>query len=176
MSFIDNKYFKDDIILPEEKYDEPIQSFIERYEPEILKKLFGYELYKLISADEVVDQRLIDLIDGAEYTVNDHTYKWIGLKNDENISLIAYYIYYWVRRNKISETTSFSEVENAHENAVNVGASMKIQNAWRRLQQLYGSVKYPDDYESCYAYMKQREEDYPEWIFTELGSVNAFDL
>jgi hypothetical protein len=176
MSFIDKSYFIGDIYIPEDKYSTPIQTGIERYEPEILKSLLGYELYKLVIAESPTQDRIIKLINGDEFTVYDKTYEWIGLKNDKKISLIAYYVYYYLRRENITESTQFAEVQSMHENANPASPAMKIQLAWQNLKRYYGSANSTDNYESAYAYMKSREDDYPEWIFTELGSVNAFDL
>ena len=176
MSFIDKSYFTGDIFLPEDKYSTPVQTSIEKYEPEILKSLLGYELYKLVIAANPTEDRITKLIDGDEFEVYDQTYQWIGLKNDRKISLIAYYVYYYTRRENITESTYFAEVQSAHENANHASPAMKIQLAWQMLLKYYGSASDVDNYESAYAYMQNRIDDYPEWKFTELGSVNAFDL
>ena len=49
MSLIDQTYFNGTIAIPTSKY-EPIQGLIDRYEPQLIIDLFGYELAKLVKA------------------------------------------------------------------------------------------------------------------------------
>lgn len=175
MSLIDKSYFRLNINVPDDKYN-PLQDLINHYEPEILKKLLGLELYKLVIDENNNEQRIVNIRDGVEYEVDDVLYEWIGLVNDDKISLIAYYVYYWHLRLNLSETSTTGEIQVFPENANIANASLKIMDAWQRLSELYGSELQPENYKSLYAYLKEYEDDYPEWQFEELGSVNAMDL
>ena len=94
MSLIDATYFKNDINLPSETYGN-LSGFIAKFEKELLIRLFGYGLYKLINAynAETSPQRIKDIVVGKEFTDGDYTYKWNGLVNAEKVSIIAYYVY-----------------------------------------------------------------------------------
>lgn len=175
MSLIDSTYFKIEINAPDDIYSN-IQDYIDRYEPEILRSLLGYELYELVIAENPTEQRILDLRDGVEYSVNGIQYKWNGFKNEEKISLIAYYVAYWYMRLNISETSTVSELQVNPENANIANPSLKVQMIWMLLSELYGSNIHPEKYESAYGFLNYHSEDYPEWNFSELGSVNAFDL
>lgn len=175
MSLIDGSYFNLDINTPDNEYQN-IQEFIDRYEPEILKQLLGLELYRLVIAENPSEQRILDLRDGKDYVVDDVTYRWNGLINDEKISIISYYVFYWYVRINLSETSSIGQVQVMSENANIANPSLKIQSAWINLEQLYGSAYYPTNYESAYGFLNENKDIYPEWEFQEIGSVNAFDL
>lgn len=56
--------------------------FIEKYEQEFLQDLFGYPLYKALInglSQVSVEQRWLDILEGAEFQYNARTRKWKGL-------------------------------------------------------------------------------------------------
>jgi len=173
MSLIDSTYFVKDINLPTGSAYTDIDSYITRYEKEILIKLLGYELWKLVDAYDPTtsDQRIKDLVEGKEWTYNDTLIKWNGFKNDDKVSLIAYYVYYWYVRNRNVnfQTTGTQKAKN--ENSVMASPVLSLTQAWTRLENLY---QY--DPESAYFFLNENSDDYPEWDFTLLKSVNGFDL
>lgn len=175
MTLIDSSYFTIDTNAPDNKYVQ-VQSYIDRYEPEILKKLLGLELFRLVMDETTIEQRIIDLRDGVDYDVDGVLHHWNGLKNEDEISLIAYYVYYWYLRLSITDTTTQGEVQVNPENANIANMSLKIQGVWISLEDLYGSECRPDNYESAFGYLNYFKELYPEWHFEEIGSINAFDL
>lgn len=175
MSLIDGSYFNLDINTPDNEYQN-IQEFIDRYEPEILKQLLGLELYRLVIEETPTEQRILDLRDGVDYDVDGVTYHWNGLINDDQISLIAYYVYYYYVRFNMSENSTIGQVKVKPENGSVANPSLTVQDAWTRLEQLYGSAYYPTAYESAYGFLNYFKDIFPEWIFQEIGSVNAFDL
>lgn len=89
MSFIDASYFVGELEIPnsgETSVNERILWFIQKYEPQFLQKLFGYQLYKAfvaglnVVAPIMPDIRWINLLYGAEYTdVFGYLQKWRGL-------------------------------------------------------------------------------------------------
>jgi len=178
MSLIDSTYFVYDINLPAGTYSE-LANVIARYEPEILKRLLGYELYKDMVANPS-DARWVAFISGVEYTVDydgrDQIIKWNGLINNDKISLIAYYVYYWYLRNQASITNNVGEIKPSQENSFNAESVAKAMNAYTRLIDLYGCAGQSELIPSAYNFLNENEDTYPEWVFKSLGKVNSHDL
>jgi hypothetical protein len=169
MSLIDSTYFQLEINIPDSDYND-LSAYITRYEKEILIKLLGYELWKLVDAydSSTSPQRIKDIVEGKEYELSDgELIKWNGLKNSDKISLIAYYVYYWYLRNNATSLQGIGVVKQKGENSNIANMNMKISAAWNRLQELYYSA---------YEFLSENESDYEEWEFSNLGSVNNWDL
>lgn len=177
MSLIDKTYFTAEINIPDSDYNN-LTALITRYEKEILMKLLGYELWSLVDAYDVSTspQRIKDLVEGKEYTVGDYTIKWNGLKNTDKISLIAYYVFYWYLRNITTQTTTLGETGAKVENASMSSPVQRLSGAWHRLLTLYGFSNQDSLIPSAYNFLSEHESDYTEWVFTDIGSVNSFDL
>jgi hypothetical protein len=89
MSFIDASYFIGELTIPNSdslSVAERITWFINKYEPEFLRKLMGYPLYKAFVAGMNVvlpatpAQRFLDILYGKEYTdFQGYVQKWNGL-------------------------------------------------------------------------------------------------
>jgi hypothetical protein len=178
-NLIDKTYFVYEVELPGGQYSE-VLNYITRYEKEILQKLLGYELWKEVSTSVATSGHIYDLINGKEYTISlngrDQLLKWNGLKNTDKISLIAYYVYYMYQEAKSSITTPSGPVVTKNENSVRANLSEKITDIWSRLRELYGYEGQDEVEPSAYNFLHENEADYPEWIFTDIGHVNAFDL
>lgn len=168
MSLIDETYFILDINLPAGQYND-IDAYIERFEPKILERAFGYSLAKDIQAydPDEASPALVALVEGAEFVVNDVTYKWRGLINDGKVSLIAYYVYYWQRRSTVTTTTAQGEMARNAENMAAAEYGIKIMAAWDSMLR---------EIDSVYAFIQANEADYPTFRGEVFGSVNAFDL
>lgn len=182
MSLIDNTYFTAEINLPSEKYGQ-LTAFISRCEKEILVKLFGYTLYKLIAAyDKATSpQRIKDIVEGKEFELDGKTYNWNGLINSDKISILAFYVYYHYQRYKLSTTSTTGEVKDKHENSESIELSNKIAMAWHRMVVLIGdyhhsSYNLSEYFNSLHYFMEANYAAYPEWEYTEIGEVNSFDL
>jgi hypothetical protein len=82
---IDQTYFKGDLMiagLTKAEVSERLNLFIEKYEQEFLQDLFGYPLYKALIdglSQVSVEQRWMDILEGAEFQYNSRTRKWKGL-------------------------------------------------------------------------------------------------
>lgn len=179
MSLIDSSYFINDILIPTNTYTAvDLGTEITKYEREILIKLLGYELYKLVAAYENPgsDQRIIDLVEGKEYDLSGQTLKWNGLVNTETVSLIAYYVYFNYMRNRATITTGNGEGKLMYENAEAVNYNGKIVQAWNRLEELFGYPGQNIFYESAYNFLTFYQATYPEWIFSPIGNINIFGL
>jgi len=177
MSLIDKTYFVHDINIPDDDY-EALAPIITRYEKEILISLFGYALWKLINAynSGTSPQRIKDIVEGKEYTVSGETIKWNGLQNTDKISLIAYYVFYWYLRNETTRTSTLGEVGSKNENAIPASPAQRLSGAWHRLRELYGFASQDSLIASAYNFMTEHESNYDEWVFTDIGTVNSFDV
>src|ERR1035437_922329 len=131
-AIINASFFVRNINIPnpgDVKVLEKINSFIGKYEPECMKSILGYSLYKLFLNE--TSQRMIDILSGAEY--NDscgELQKWEGLVHDTDISLIANYIYYFIQESSATQTTGVSTSISKPETGTNVSPADKMINAW----------------------------------------------
>lgn len=181
MSLIDSTYFVGDIQLDVGEYS-TLSSFITVYEKQFLIKAFGYELYKEIAAydSETSDQRIKDLVEGKEYTIDwngrSQLIKYNGLINTDLISPIAYYVYYHFVRGQASINVTTGQIKPNNENASNADLSMQVQGSWNRLLELTGYEGQNLNIPSIYNFINENITEYPEWDFTDFGFVNAFDL
>jgi hypothetical protein len=170
MSLIDKTYFRLDINIDDSSNYSDLQLYIDRFEPVILKKVFGYELAKQIAAydSEASIDPIKSLVEGAEYTDEDgYLQKWDGLVNLDKRSLIAYYVYYKYRRATATYTTKAGEKRAATENAIDAETGQKIMAAWKYVE---NQIQVVTDYIATIPELSV--------IFrpSEIGSVNAFDL
>ena len=177
MSIIDSAYFKQDINLPVSRENADIGNVITLYEPRILEEVLGYKLYTLIKDNEDVDGIYYDLINGKIYTVDqENDVKWNGLKNTEEISLIAYYVYFNWQKNHASSTSNVGEVANEVELSDRVSPAQKMGSAWTKMRQLVGYAGQDTLKPSLYNFLRKHESDYPEWKFNDVGRVNMFGI
>lgn len=177
MSLIDTTYFVRDVFLPVGTYSD-LTASIARYERDILLQLLGYDLYKLVAAyaNPGSDQRIIDIVEGKEYTLGQYTVKWNGLANAEKVSLLAYYVYIQYVKDHAIDFQNVGAVAANVENGVNVGPSGLIQRASLNLRELAG---YPDQDSyapSLYNFMANNLADYPEWLFNEYRPLNMLGI
>lgn len=177
MSLIDDTYFTNDIQIPVSKYD-TIQSYIDRYEPQILIDLLGYELYNLVKGYDplTAEQRIIDLVEGVDYTVNGHLCRWGGLINIDKISLVAYYVFFKWATEKETIATRAANIKIKNENADNVSYEVKAIASYNKMLRLYGYSIEPHYSQSAYAFFKAKADDYPELLFTEKKPLNTYGL
>lgn len=130
-TLVNQSFFVRDINLPNLTGAgvEEINSFIDMYEPECLIKVLGYPLYKLFGTES--SARMTDLLSGAEYIDElGNLQKWKGLVHDTNISLIAYYIYYFHQQKNATKTTGVSTAVMKTEASISVSPMDKMIRAW----------------------------------------------
>lgn len=190
-NIIDNTYFVRDVDIPvssTEALNGSLNDSISLYEPEVLKLLLGYSLWKEMQASynasvATVPVPLITkwdrLINGAEFSFNLNGVtikdKWEGLKNTSKVSLIANYVYYWHRRNNISQNSGIGETVSKSENSTVINPRYKMKNAWNKFVDLYGELGYCgtdnttythwNDKPSAYNFLLANIADYPTWRF-----------
>lgn len=192
-NLIDNTYFVREIDVPQgsrAELNEGITNSIVAYEPEVLKLLLGYKLWKLVQAaydasvltvnPVALETKYANLINGAEFTfefggvtIED---KWIGLKNASKASLIANYVYYFHRRNNASQFNGIGQTVSKAENSTVVSPRYAMKTAWNKFVEMYGETGYVgssnasynvwSDYPSAYNFLLANKADYPDWKFT----------
>lgn len=175
-NFIDKSYFVADIMLVKGDYDN-IETYITRFEKDVLTYLLGYELYAAIEAG-AANEPYKSLLDGEVYEISQNgktkKVKWAGLK-----SLIAYYVYCEYLRNKVISVQQVGAVLSKQENSSNASILGKIFSAWAKFEELYGYYGQNPFIPSAYNYLTAKK-DLPEfecWEFTSLkGSINSHDL
>jgi len=177
MAITDTSYYFADINLPEGTYN-TISVHRDRYERDILIQLLGYDLAKLVIAYDVTTspQRIKDIVEGKEYTQGIYTIKWNGLKNNENVSLLAYYIYIQYLKNNSVTFQNTGAVSPSVEGGGGVSVAGLIQRAGYRLRDLAGYSGQDLYAASLYNFMLNYESTYPEWIFNEFKPYNAFGI
>lgn len=201
-NLIGNTYFVRDINVPVGSTVElaaPLTAAIVRYEPEYLKKLLGYTLWKAVQVeiDSGTYTTYGGLIEGAEFSFNFYgqtiTTKWKGLVNTEKISPIAHYIYYKNRENVETFNSGLGQRKGKGENSVAATAVTPMVTSWRNLVMMHGEQnRYYKKYRNFFLdntnYYHFNEEpsvfnfllanltDYPDWVFTPLWYINAFGI
>lgn len=177
MSLINTTYFVRDCNLPTGMYND-ISASLTRYERDILIQLLGYDLAKLVLAyaNPGSAQRVIDIVEGKEYTEGSYTVKWNGLKNTEKVSILAYHTYIQYVRDHSIDFQNVGGGGSAVENAVNLGPGQLIQRASALLRELAGYPGQDMYYPSLYNFLSKYESDYPEWLFNEVKYQNTFGL
>jgi len=182
MALIDQTYFKDEIFIPNtvrdnSQEDEDIR-FINNYENIFLQKCLGYTFYTLFRDGLLatpVAQRWIDLRDGVEWVD-----KWGKLHGWQTIrNADANYVYYYIMRNKITNTAMIGETSVNTENSARTSPGSKMSKAWsamqQQLKQMWNMLKYR---------VTSSSDDtlvYPEFLiedvcWSEFKGVNIFGI
>lgn len=130
-----------------------VTNAIARYEKEYLKLMLGPSLYDAFMAgldagdrsyfsdqfsDQFVKSALDDrwqyLRDGYSFTAdNGRAYIWPGFVNDEKVSPIADYVYWYFRRDNLTRPSSLSESRMKSENADTVSPRHRMVDVWNRM-------------------------------------------
>lgn len=131
-SLINNSFFIRSLNIPnlnDAKILERLNYFIQQYEPECLEDILGYALYKVFLTENT--DRMTWLTYGAEY-VDGYgvTRNWKGLVHDQNISLIANYIYFMIQEASASQTTGSNTSIPKGESSILVSPADKMIAAW----------------------------------------------
>lgn len=124
---------------------ELIQSFIDRYERELLMESLEVELYNDIKANEsdfnAAPDNVKNLVKGQQYELNGKTYLWNGLEGKE--SLLIPYVYFRYLQDQQDTMTSFG-VERPE--GVNSDAVSSIPRATKAYRDFFSKYQGVDDY------------------------------
>lgn len=127
--------------------------YIDRYEPEFLKKVLGYSFYKLMLANSG-DARFVSLISGSDYTYKDVLHRWEGFQNAEKISPIANYVFYMFGRQDVEQPVGSGIVRPKAENSTMVIPNLTLISAFNEMVTLVKNMNY---------YLKANADLYPEY-------------
>jgi hypothetical protein len=123
--------------LPNLYGNETFSDFVEREEKIILLDLLGASLYNefiLGLQDVVVEQRWVDLRDGAQYSNFSKVYQWVGME-----TMLTPYIYFkWLEYGDDHAAGVGVVVANT-ENSVMSSPVHKLNRAWREFIKYVGS-------------------------------------
>lgn len=163
--------------IPQGAYND-LQAYVDRFEADALNQLLGYALAKLVLAYENPgsDQRIIDIVEGKEYTVNGYTVKWNGLVNSDKVSLLADYVYVQYVIGKMVTLQNVGPAVSSVENGVIVGVMPLIMPVWHEMRELSGYIGQDYLSASLYNYFYNHESDYPELIFREFEPLNHLGI
>ena len=211
---IDVSYFVGEINIPncsidditngvENPTNDNLMRFIRKYEIEILRSALGMDLYRNFMnalgqksdgtgydnvtngrANNSVDQKWKDLLNGAEYYgLDSRLHKWqgfIALQDDTSSpkSLIANYVYYKYLKNAASLTTGIGEVISNADNSTNTSIMNKSVNAWNEMVEWLHDLIWFMDTKISYDY-----NYYPGWILqnrylllSHFQTINSFNI
>ena len=111
-----------------------INQDIEIYEPELLQKALGYDLWKAftdgIEGSGSIETRWESLLSGIEFDYYGKNYKWNGFGPDNKLSPIANYCYYRYMEDSASDVTLAGTATGAVDNNTRVAPMQKMVNAW----------------------------------------------
>jgi hypothetical protein len=208
------EYFEGDITIPNLGKDEGDDfeiNYIAKYQKEYLIKVLGYAMYKDFDTalSGTPAQKWTDLLVGKDYTVDVEgetvTTRWNGLQNTEEVSSIAYYVYFkWLKEN-YAQLTGTGVGVSSKENATNYVPNFKAVHAWNEYIKLTGNIKnytYRSNYlylrdqknnkyyredinfiddsvkldESLFMYLYHNRTDFTNWIFTNDTRQNVYGI
>lgn len=137
---INTSYFFGDLYVPqvtETQVANSLGKYINKYEPEFLQRVFGYEMAKNITD-------YTDIMNGKEYTQFGRLFKWNGLKIDigggKFSSIIANYVYAKYINDNMSYSTGSGEKIIEQTTSVTVSPAAKITRAWNEMVDEINSV------------------------------------
>lgn len=147
-------FFVADLTIPNignPKVDERVNSYITRLEPQCLELILGKALYASYMSDAAT-LRMLELINGVDYLVNGATFHWNGLKEYGNVSLVAYYIYFYMMKDMATMTTGIGEKVVITEDTKAVSSGDKRVSAWNNFSKrannlisfLWNNASYPE--------------------------------
>jgi hypothetical protein len=170
-NLIDYTYFIGDINLPVSALSGTpahIDSYIVRYEKEILISLLGYDLYKtLIAQVAPLPSPWDGLVNGSEYTLGSYTHLWDGLVNTEKVSLIAYYVYYHYVRDNVVNYESVGAVISQGENSARAAADTLMVAAYNNCVDLFNQAV---------EYISANQGSFPQWVLDPMVKINTFGI
>ena len=172
MSIIDTTYFIGPIALPTDNvnYTNKLQVYIDLSQRKELIRVLGYPLYKLFISElpTPTSDRFTDILDGAEFTdVNGDLDKWQGLVNSEKESMLAYFAYYEYSKNERSKQTGNGNASSLFENSEHISPIDNEVTAYNL------GV---DQYKKLFEFLYANEDDYPEWIYTDVSKGNIWNI
>lgn len=145
-----------------------LNSFIAKYEPECLRNILGYALYKALLNES--SQRINDLLYGVEYTDDDGVLQyWRGLVYQPKISLIANYIYVKFQEASATLTTGVSTAVAKTTAAISTSPGDKLVETWN-----FFSTEVQEMSSFLWNMNEQNPSIYPEFTNSQLYKTMSF--
>lgn len=165
---IDSTYFRAEINVAQlgtEEVQENLEIFITKYEKRFLQNYFGYELAQMIVAENQApnDPEIAKILNGAVITYQGKEYVWIGLKNEEKVSPIANFVFYYWAQDGISQQDGVGETWTKAENATLVSPDSRCAYAWNEMIEMLDPLE---------MFIK----NYPERTGCNFKPINSFNL
>ena len=111
-----------------------ITYFITKYERQLLIYFLGISLYnELQTALQDLPnaaQKWQDLVNGVDYTKDNVTYRFDGLKGNEKDSLLAYYVFCEYLKNDNDYYSTVGTTKSMAKDGVNVTSTRRYLEAW----------------------------------------------
>ncbi len=152
MSLIDKTYFVGELDIANtsnSNVEARLNLFIQKYEAEFLRTLFGLDLYTAYLA-------------GIDVTAPDPVPdEWIALQVFEGLkNAIACYVYFHYMRDKFTQTVAVGEAKPTAENATIESPAWKITRAWNEM------VRWVKE-NTLVEYLNTNIDLYPGWVMPE---------
>jgi len=160
-----------------EKKVAAFEAFREDYEAAILKEILGVELYnEFIDAleEDYPEDKWTDLRDGALYQEGEISYEWKGLIGKTG-ALVPYIYAMWTlfsARNNSGVGITMPKSENSYA----VSPANEVSGPYAQFISMIGRKCRGEKKNTLYGFLKANEADYPNLVWTDLGSINSFDL
>lgn len=173
--FVSSEDFLDiPYVIPNQEETRGLDSFIEAEETKILKKILGIELYNEfiqgLESSGDIEQKWIDLRDGATYEYGEVQYQYEGLKD-----LLKPYIYQLaVQLNYRKLTTSGVVINRGQQNTETQNPNYEVVTYWNEFVSKVG--KWCEMKNTLYGFLYANEADYESLEFTEQHYKNQLDL
>jgi hypothetical protein len=167
-NIIDYTLFTVDRKLSNTELQALITSFIVRFEPEILKRILGYDLKKAFVdglAIETPLEKWTNLRDGVDYTDSGIYYQFRGVKD-----IIAYYVYFKITQEHWDLSTSIGLKSLTSENSVIVDPKVKQARIWNTM------LEFNDELKLFIANANTPTEIYPNYDPETIGYLNALNI
>lgn len=157
---------------------------IEFYEEEALKKVLGSATYNqfitgvfvdpeasplVMKDDEDIEQKWLDLRDGAEYTYREKTYRYDGVVN-----FLKPYVFQAVVTDDAQLLTGIGAVQVDTENGSVISPGRQIMKPYRKFAQAVGGCGIYKN--TLWGFLSAKSLDYPDWTFEEPGSKNVLSI
>lgn len=173
MALIDTTYFNTDMAIALPEMSSKITAYINKYEPEILEKILGYDLKKAFT-DALAgtpDQKWEDLRDGIEYQYDGIYYNWPGFINSEKISLIANYVFYKFTCSGFYSITSSGIWLNNSENSKHMDLRNYQVSIYNDMVDMIAKLNH-------FILVKNEEDDttYPNYYPETINKINIFNI
>tara|TARA_Y100000385_G_scaffold279249_1_gene328672 strand:- start:742 stop:1260 length:519 start_codon:yes stop_codon:yes gene_type:complete len=133
--------------------DERLQYFIEKYEPQILRKILGQKFFNSLQTElnSGLTGEWAVLVNGGDFSIDGVTYQFEGLKN-----ITAGFIYYWYHRDNAYNVAQTGGTLPMRKEATNKSMAFKQFTAWNKAVELIDCGDY-----SLYSFLENSSlEDY----------------